>query len=192
MARVRRQVDRALVPLDGLRALTRPNRSATTKRPLTLVAAGVVEALRPVAAEQGVELRLHHEPPGTAERDIEVDGELVRIILDNLVANALEGNPEGKRARHVVVSILADDAHEPTRLRISDDGPGLPPALAADRFEPLRTEKSSGLGLGLPIARALARSLGGDLTTAQVAGYATSFELTLPARTAPPPNGQAD
>jgi two-component system C4-dicarboxylate transport sensor histidine kinase DctB len=176
--RVRRQMDRTLVPLDALRALTRRGPQKRTVRPIGATAEDVVATLRPLAAEAGVELRFDGDRHVTAA----VDVEFVRIILDNLVVNAVEGGAGTRRARVVVVRI----EHEPSAgrilLRVSDDGPGLPDTRRSTVFEPLHTEKSSGLGLGLPIARALARTLGGELVAANVPGFATSFELVLPVR----------
>jgi signal transduction histidine kinase len=176
--RVRRQMDRALVPLDALRSLTRQGPHRRKGRPVGATAAEIVASLKPLAAELGIDLRLE----GDRHANAHVDAELVRIILDNLVANALEGGPDAQRARTVEVRILHEPSRERVVLRVSDDGPGLPQSRRATVFEPLRTEKSSGLGLGLPIARALARTLGGDLAPADVPGFATSFELVVPLR----------
>ncbi len=176
--RVRRQMDRTLVPLDALRSLTRHGPKRRRVQPIGATAAEIIASLRPLAAELGIELRLEGDRNATAH----VDAELVRIILDNLVANALEGTADARRARVVEVRILDEPAASRVVLRVSDDGPGLPEARRATVFEPLRTEKSSGLGLGLPIARALARTLGGDLAPADVPGFATSFEVVVPVR----------
>jgi signal transduction histidine kinase len=176
LARVRRQMDRALVPLDALRSLTRQGQRERKARPIGVTAAEVVDTLRPLAAETGIELRLE----GDRQASTRVDAELVRIILDNLVANALEGSSDAPRARSVEVRIVDEPARSRVVLRVSDDGPGVPEARRATLFEPLRTDKSNGLGLGLPIARALARTLGGELAAVDVPGFATSFELVVP------------
>ena len=63
---------------------------------------------------------------------------------------------------------------------VSDDGPGIAAEMAASLFEPLLSHKAQGLGLGLSIARALARSMGGDLSLADRSGWSTSFLLRLP------------
>lgn len=178
VGRVRRQMDRALVPLDALRTLTRKEPRARKMRPIGATAEEIVASLQAVAAESDVELRLEGDRRATAS----VDAESVRIILDNLVVNALEGRSGVDRARVVVVQIEDEPSTGRTVLRVSDDGPGLSEAKRAAIFEPLWTDKSSGLGLGLPIARALARTMGGDLLVTNRPGFSTSFELVLPAQ----------
>jgi signal transduction histidine kinase len=172
---VRRQMDRALVPLDALRSLTRQGPRERKVAPVGPTAEVVVASLKPLAADAGIELRLE----GDRHAASNVDAEFVRVILDNLVVNAFEGRAAGaRRARVVVVHVREDRPTGRVLLRVSDDGPGLPDAPVV--FEPLRTDKSSGLGLGLPIARALARTLGGELGAAQVPGFSTSFEVVIP------------
>lgn len=173
--RVRRQMDRTLVPLDALRSLTRQGPRSRRFRPIGETVEDVVAALRPLAEEAGVELRLEGDRHATAT----VDTEYLRVILDNLVGNALEGGPE-ERARTVVVRVGDEPLSSRVVVRVSDDGPGLPADRRSTVFQPLRTDKSSGLGLGLPIARALARALGGELVAAEVPGFSTSFDLVVP------------
>ena len=177
--RIRALMDRTLVPLEALRALARPGRASREVRPALTTTREVVRALLPIANESGVRLELEADTEGRAR----VDAEYLRIILDNLLANALEGRGDGTRAKQVRVTLREDEAGERVTILVSDDGPGLGETPAEALFEPLRSEKSGGLGLGLPIARALARTLGGDLGTTEVEGYATSFVLELPART---------
>ena len=169
VARIRETMDRALLPLDALRSLTRRGGQRRPQRPIGATTAEIVDSLKPLARDAGIDLRLE----GDRAAATPIDPELVRIIVDNLVANALEG--EGHA---VEVRILQSATH--VTLRVSDDGPGLSEERRATLFEPLRTEKTHGLGLGLPIARALARTLGGDLVVADVPGFRTSFELIVP------------
>ena len=63
-------------------------------------------------------------------------------------------------------------------VRVLDDGPPLDAAARATLFEPLRSTKTQGLGLGLPIARALARAMRGDLVLEEADHKA--FRLELP------------
>lgn len=179
-ARIRVQMDRTLVPLDALRALARPGRASRDMRSAVTTTREVVRALLPLAAEAGVALEIEAGPEGGAL----VDAEYLRIILDNLLANAIEGRGDGAaRARRVRVTVREEGPEQRVKILVSDDGPGLGEDQAQGLFEPLRTEKSGGLGLGLPIARALARTMGGDLSAAKnEGGFATSFVLELPGR----------
>jgi signal transduction histidine kinase len=179
VVRVRALMDRTLVPLEALRALTRQGPRTRRTRPIGPTVADVVATLRPVAADAHVALRLE----GDLDAATPVDPEYVRIILDNLVANALEAREDGAHAREVVIRLVDDAATGRVIVRVCDDGPGFPASGRSAMFEPLHGSKSSGLGLGLglPIARALARTLGGELDAAEVPGFATSFELVVPA-----------
>ncbi|MEO7731531.1 MAG: HAMP domain-containing sensor histidine kinase [Kofleriaceae bacterium] len=95
----------------------------------------------------------------------------VEQIFVNLLVNATEAADRPVhihiRSEHVPASTerrpwrAVDDM---VRLRISDDGPGIPAELAASVFEPFVTSKPHGTGLGLTIAREAAQSLGGHLS----------------------------
>lgn len=176
VARMRALMDRTMVPLEALRALTRQGPRSRRTRPIGATVADVVATLRPVAADAQVTLRLE----GDLAADAPVDPEYVRIILDNLVANALEAREGGAHAREVVIRLADDAATGRVIVRVCDDGPGLSASGRSAMFEPLHGSKSTGLGLGLPIARALARTLGGELDAAEVPGFATAFELVVP------------
>jgi signal transduction histidine kinase len=121
---------------------------------------------------------------------VRLGSDTVLQILGNLVDNACKYGPEdgpvwlvGERDGHEVV------------LAVEDDGAGVPVEERERIFERFtRLEPGRGLGLGLYIARQLARAQGGDLvvTDAHVAGGAR-FELRLPLRqpVAPPPPATA-
>jgi signal transduction histidine kinase len=64
---------------------------------------------------------------------------------------------------------------------VGDDGPAIDPDVRAALFEPLRTTKTQGLGLGLPIARALARAMRGDVSLDEDQ-ESKAFRLELPLR----------
>jgi two-component system, NtrC family, C4-dicarboxylate transport sensor histidine kinase DctB len=110
----------------------------------------------------------------------------VRIILDNLLDNAVEAfdGPEfaaackaEPRTPEVLVHVFQDASH--SVVEIQDNGPGFGNHDVEGLFEPLRTSKSAGLGLGLAVSRALCRSMGGELrAVASVRG--ASFRVELP------------
>jgi signal transduction histidine kinase len=105
--------------------------------------------------------------------------EIVHILLDNAARHA-----GGRR-----VALEVADCGELIELRVSDDGPGVPAALAAVLFERgTRTGTSRGEGIGLHIARRLARDLGGDLWLEPVpAATGAVFVLQLPDTTGDAP-----
>ena len=81
-------------------------------------------------------------------------------------------------AGKVGISVTHD--HGEALVRVQDDGPGIEEGIGDKIFEPLATSKARGLGLGLSIARALARSMRGEIVREQRAGWSTTFLLRLP------------
>jgi len=105
------------------------------------------------------------------------DAQRVRQIIRNLVNNALNYGGEA-------ISLEASSSSGAARIRVIDNGPGLPPGQA-DIFAPYQRRHPRGgspdhIGIGLTISRQLAQLMGGDLTHMRHSGD-TVFELTLPA-----------
>ncbi|MDB4934275.1 MAG: periplasmic sensor signal transduction histidine kinase [Labilithrix sp.] len=175
-ARMRAQMERALVPLDGLRALAHARRSEGADASVVEVAELVVRDLSPVMRETGVELRFE----STADRSVRADPGFVRIILENLIGNSVDGLRQNTQRRGEIC-VRVDRSGDRLSLDVSDDGPGLELSAQRSLFHPLQTAKAGGLGLGLSIARALARAMDGDLEHATVPGWSTTFRLILPA-----------
>ena len=68
------------------------------------------------------------------------------------------------------------------RIRIADDGQGFDPGAKERLFQPfVGSGRREGTGLGLPIARDIARAHGGDLALVATGPEGTVFELSLPA-----------
>ena len=103
-----------------------------------------------------------------------VDPDHLQQILDNLIANArAAGGPDGR------IEVCARPAGPGAlELVVADRGPG--PGPAPERwFEPYATGRADGTGLGLPIARALARANGGELALRSRAGGGSEAVLRL-------------
>jgi len=104
-----------------------------------------------------------HEVQVTIEAEAPVqavcDPRKVKQILINLLQNALEAAPP-----HTFVAIkLTNQASAKARIEMRDDGPGLSKEVRAHLFQAGTTSKERGTGLGLALARGLARQHGGDL-----------------------------
>lgn len=108
------------------------------------------------------------------------DARKVKQILINLVQNALEASPPGA----VVELALLRGSEGGARVEVRDRGPGIPPAVRAHLFEPGSTTKERGTGLGLALARGLARQHGGDLSLEDRERGGCIATLTLPPRRA--------
>ncbi len=105
------------------------------------------------------------------------DPRKVKQVLINLVQNALDASGPGSEVRVVAERTEAGGA----LVRVLDRGTGVDPNLGERVFAPGVTTKSNGSGLGLTIARSLARQHGGDLLLRSRTGGGTEALLLLPA-----------
>jgi two-component system, OmpR family, osmolarity sensor histidine kinase EnvZ len=121
--------------------------------------------MRALLADLAADAERHGHPTrldyqGEPQAIVRPDG--FRRCLVNLVSNAQR---YGKR-----VDILARHEQQTLTVHIDDDGPGIPPELREDAFRPFyrldeaRNQNEGGAGLGLAIARDIARLHGGDVT----------------------------
>lgn len=112
------------------------------------------------------------------EAQVRGDANGLRRVIRNLLDNALASVPERGQ-----IEVTAARAGAEVQVRVTDSGPGIPPAdreRIFDRFVRLDQAQSPGTGLGLAIARRIARQHDGELTCDQVAAGAC-FTLRLPA-----------
>ncbi|HSN13141.1 MAG TPA: HAMP domain-containing sensor histidine kinase, partial [Anaeromyxobacteraceae bacterium] len=169
---LRREVDRMQATLDEFLNFSRP------VVPLALADADVAALGRDVvllhegmAHERGLSLAA---PTGRVL--VRCDARKVRQILINLLQNAIDASPRGGE-----VAIQVEAGGGATRLRVLDRGRGIDASLGDQAFRPGVTTKDRGSGLGLTIARALARQHGGEVTLAPREGGGTVAEVALPA-----------
>jgi signal transduction histidine kinase len=119
------------------------------------------------------------ERPGTGEK-APAKGDYRRVlqILVNLIGNALRYAPE----RSAVV-LTVERSQGRTALTVADQGKGIASEdheRIFERFERVDPGEAGGAGLGLYIARRLARAMGGDITVASAPGEGARFTLRLP------------
>jgi signal transduction histidine kinase len=115
---------------------------------------------------------------------VHADPDQLHRILLNLMRNArqaIEGD-ETRAGRKGQVRVWAGGEDGLCVIRIADDGPGIPPRLRDQLFDPFVSGRASeGTGLGLTISRELAVGHGGDLALVDTGPRGTTFELRLPA-----------
>ncbi len=99
----------------------------------------------------------------TGPVDTQVQAESVRLeqILVNLIQNAQEAMAD-RPDPWLRIAVATAGAN--VELTVADNGPGIAPEAAAQLFTPFASTKPDGLGLGLVIARDIARDLGGELS----------------------------
>lgn len=141
-----------------------------------LVRTSVSSAL-PKATASGVVL----EAETPAKLEAHVDGARISQVLDNLVSNAIKYSPDGG---NVLVSLARQDGHLECRVR--DTGMGMTAEDAAEVFakffrtSSVRRTAIPGVGLGLPISKAIVEAHGGTIGVESTLGQGTTFTFRVP------------
>jgi len=134
----------------------------------------VIEAVRPKFTEKH---RLNLICPSECDRVL--DGNLLRLILDNLLSNAIKYSPEGG----LIELELTPQAQE-IRLRISDEGIGIPPDDQGKLFKAFYRASNIGItpgvGLGLVIVKECVELHQGRVEFESKVGAGTTFTIILP------------
>ncbi len=146
-------------------------------------------ALRPEAPQELLTQVAHELTPRARERRIEIlcsaDPALpavfadLRLLVSALCCigeNALQASPEAGR-----VWLDAEPLHDGSvvRIRVSDEGPGIPPRLRSRVLEPFFTTRNGGTGLGLSIASGVIHGHGGNMHIEDRPGGGTMVSVEL-------------
>lgn len=171
---------------DDLRELSRAEEGRIDLRlevvDLADVAARAAERLRPQLDDAGIDLVVNNAGP----RYVRGDAYRLAQVVTNLLGNALAATPRGRS-----VQVQSRRDHGDVLVTVADTGIGLEPEEFARIFErfyrvPTASAEHSraGSGIGLTIARGIARAHGGDLTAGSPGkGRGATFTLRLPATT---------
>jgi signal transduction histidine kinase len=148
-----------------------------------------IDLVRPLAEQKGLQLRVEWQPETT---ELHTDPRKLRQILVNVLGNAVKYTTTGDIRLDVRIEGAEPCEVEPcvrVFFDVTDTGSGLSLVDQAHVFDlywqqdPTSTHKGGSSGLGLSIARQLARLLGGDVTIANsVLGKGSTFVVSLPAR----------
>jgi two-component system sensor histidine kinase HydH len=139
----------------------------------------VCELLRPEAAARGIEICTHANEPLPS---VMADPVRLAQALLNVLINAMQAVERNGR-----VEVGANAADGWISVRVSDNGPGIPPEKLASIFEPYYTTKTEGSGLGLWIAQQIVTAHGGSLSAqnGQSGGAVLTMRLPMKRETAP-------
>jgi signal transduction histidine kinase len=96
-------------------------------------------------------------------------------VFFNLMKNALEAMKDGGE---LAIEIVSDDAF--VNISFHDSGVGMSDKALARLFEPYRTTKKKGTGLGLMISRRIVTAHGGEIAVSSEEGHGTKFTVRLP------------
>ena len=142
---------------------------------LSSVLGEVVEFFEPLASDAGVQLSLQPADPVT----VPGDPSWLHQLFANLLHNAVKYTPGGGR---IDVAITPEEAW--VEVIVRDTGVGIDPEQAARVFEPFhrvaKRPEAPGVGLGLPLAREIARAHGGEIALESAPGRGSTFTVRLP------------
>lgn len=105
-----------------------------------------------------------------------VDPNLLGQVVLNIMKNAIQamkGRPKSKLQVDVI------SYSNQTTIKITDNGPGIPPEILNEIFVPFFTTKTEGTGIGLSIARQIMRTHGGNIKVTSIPEKETTFTLSL-------------
>jgi signal transduction histidine kinase len=118
------------------------------------------------------------------------DGEQLREVFVNLLANAIDASEPGSPVR---IATELVDAPEPkllgaataghrslARIVVADEGSGMDAKIQSRLFEPFFTTKKRGTGLGLSTVRQIVELHGGSIEAESEQGKGTTFQIELP------------
>ncbi len=111
---------------------------------------------------------------------VEGDEVLLRQAIGNLLRNALEACAKTHVVPRIAIEGRIDRGQGVARLSVSDNGPGIDPAVQDRIFRPFVTTKPDGTGLGLALVQKIVVTHSGRVTVASAAGQGTTFQVTLP------------
>lgn len=144
---------------------------------VTELLSGVANLLRPELERRG--LRLELEVPDGLQ--VRADRQQFQQVLINLVLNAADASTPAGEVRLTARATKGADGRDVLEIGVADSGPGIPPDVAAQIFDPFFSTKEGGTGLGLPIAARIVEKHGGFLQFFPRNPRGTTFAVTLPA-----------
>ena len=170
---IRSQVLRCRTITEQFRRFSRGIPPSTEAVDLMKVVTSIVALVRPTAQEAGAGIRV--ENGSDCAPLVMANTEVVQHVVLNLLVNAIQSLDRSGGTVAVSCQVGTD-----VRLRVRDSGRGIQPDARKHLFEPFRTNRAQGTGLGLFLSRRMMRRFGGDvnLTESEV-GAGSCFEVVF-------------
>lgn len=172
-------VDKIIDTINNLTATTeqilnfaRPVMLAPKRLDLNAVAHDVIQLLSPEIAAHSIETKLELDPSPVSGM---LDEPSIRAATLNLVLNAVQAMSQGG-----TLTISTGTTSENLWMEIKDTGAGMSPVQVKEIFEPFKTTKSRGLGLGMPYAQKIVHQHGGQITVESRQEKGTRVKIELP------------
>ena len=157
LANIDRLTERVGVITDELRAFSRKTRSGTVAVGVDSAIDGALLLVAGRLREKGIRLERRPAPAGLA---VKAERNRLEQVVLNLLQNAIEAL-DGVPAPVIELGVRVKGRQ--AIIQVSDNGPGVTPAVRARLFTPFTTDKPDGLGLGLVISRDIVAGFGGEL-----------------------------
>jgi signal transduction histidine kinase len=168
------QAERAADMIQQLRRVAVPGRLQTSTVDLGSLCREAAALLERDLQAAGAALELQI-PPTLAT--VPADLFQVRLVLVNLVRNAIESLARGKQK---LIRITVSQSEAEIEVAVHDTGEGLSVAMVRNLFEPYQSTKPEGMGLGLALCRAVVQAHGGRIWAKSHRPQGTTFTFTLP------------
>jgi len=176
---IREEIERVGAILEQMTAVGAPGRAPGRAVDVNRLIGDLVRMMqRSVFEGRGIETQLHLDPQLPA---LALSGGALRQVLLNLMKNAAEALGEGGRVVIGTRDRVNFDGRDCIEITVSDNGPGIPPEVAAKLFQPVKSTKGGEhAGLGLTIAHNLIKQLNGSIGCHSEASAGTTFQILLP------------
>lgn len=172
LKRSQEEIDRIKYIVKTLMGYSNKNREGLTRRPITADIEGTLVLLKHQIDESGVQF---HWDKKETDIPLEADHAAINQVLTNLIQNAIQAG--GKN-----IWLTAEGEKESCRIRVRDDGSGMPADVVTHIFEPFFTTKEvgKGSGLGLNIVHRILKAHHGEILVKSEVKKGSEFTLVLP------------
>ncbi len=171
------EADRAAKILRNIRDYIRGAETEETLEDVNSLVTKATNLLEPRLKELkvGLDLDLHEQPLPAAVVPIEIEQAII-----NLAQNGIEAIEDGGADRRKISVRTYLDEADFVHVSFADTGKGVSEDIMNTMFEPFRSTKPYGMGMGLAISRIIIEKHGGDLSLAASAPAGSTIEFTLP------------